>query len=149
MILAFFKYCYFWIDILGFLTQTFKPAPPPRMFSYGVPPWGFTIWKQWGRLQNKGLLFAELDHTHQSNFGIAYIVWKFEYGVNQIAVIKLTRVGPPSALSRKFSGSEKRYWDILDLVWDPPTQTRNTPQPNIATQVGRGGSSPKFDRLLW
>ena len=37
MILAFFKYCYFWIDILGFLTQTFEPAP--RMFSYGVPPW--------------------------------------------------------------------------------------------------------------
>ena len=38
MILAFFKYCYFWIDILGFLIQTFEPAPPPRMFSYGVPP---------------------------------------------------------------------------------------------------------------
>ena len=33
-----FKYCYFWIDILGFLIQTFEPAPPPRMFSYGVPP---------------------------------------------------------------------------------------------------------------
>ena len=39
MILAFFKYCYFWIDILGFFIQTFEPAPPPRMFSYGVPPW--------------------------------------------------------------------------------------------------------------
>ena len=38
MILAFFKYYYFWIDILGFLIQTFEPAPPPRMFSYGVPP---------------------------------------------------------------------------------------------------------------
>ena len=25
MILAFFKYCYFWIDILGFLTYTFEP----------------------------------------------------------------------------------------------------------------------------
>ena len=37
MILAFFKYCYFWIDILGFLIQTFEPAPL-HMFSYGVPP---------------------------------------------------------------------------------------------------------------
>ena len=35
MILTFFKYCYFWIDILGFLTQTFEPAH--RMFSYGCP----------------------------------------------------------------------------------------------------------------
>ena len=41
MILAFLKYCYFWIDILGFLIQTFEPAPP-RMFSYGVPPWACT-----------------------------------------------------------------------------------------------------------
>ena len=39
MISAFFKYCYFWIDILGFLTQTFEPAPPPSMFSYGVTLW--------------------------------------------------------------------------------------------------------------
>ena len=39
IILEFLKYCYFWIDILGSLTQTFEPAPPP-MFSYGVPPWG-------------------------------------------------------------------------------------------------------------
>ena len=41
-----FKYCYFWTDILGFLTRTFKlapppPPPPPRMFSYGVPPWEY------------------------------------------------------------------------------------------------------------
>ena len=28
MILEFLKYCYFWIDILGFLTLTFDPAPP-------------------------------------------------------------------------------------------------------------------------
>ena len=28
MTLAFFKYCYFWIDILEFLIQTFEPAPP-------------------------------------------------------------------------------------------------------------------------
>ena len=28
MILEFLKYCYFWIDILGFLTQTFEPVPP-------------------------------------------------------------------------------------------------------------------------
>ena len=27
--LTFFKYCYFWIDIWGFLTQTFEPAPSP------------------------------------------------------------------------------------------------------------------------
>ena len=40
--LAFFKYCNFWIDILGFLIQTSEPAPPPRMFSYGVPPWDET-----------------------------------------------------------------------------------------------------------
>ena len=26
MILAFLKYCYFWIDILGFLIQTFESA---------------------------------------------------------------------------------------------------------------------------
>ena len=38
-----FLNCYFWIDSLGFLIQTFEPAPP-RMFSYGVPPWViFTI----------------------------------------------------------------------------------------------------------
>ena len=36
--LSIFKYCYFWIDILGFLIQIFEPAPPPRMFSCGVPP---------------------------------------------------------------------------------------------------------------
>ena len=36
MILAFIKYCYFWIDILEFLTRTFEPAP--SMFSYGAPP---------------------------------------------------------------------------------------------------------------
>ena len=35
--------------------------------------------------------------------------WKFEYGVNQIVTIKVTRLGPPSALSRKFSDSDKKY----------------------------------------
>ena len=38
MILSFLKYCYFWIDSLEFLTQTFEPAPLPCMFIYGVPP---------------------------------------------------------------------------------------------------------------
>ena len=42
--------------------------------------------------------------------------WKLKYRVNQIAVINLTRVGLPSALSRNFSGSDKRYWAILDLA---------------------------------
>ena len=45
-------------------------------------------------------------------------------------------MGPPSALSRKFSYSDKKYQDILDLVWDFSTQSRNTLQPNIATQLG-------------
>ena len=26
--------------------------------------------------------------------------------------------GTPSALNHKFLGSDKKYWDILDLVWD-------------------------------
>ena len=46
MILAFFKYCYFWTDILGVFTKTFEPAPPPpppRIFSYGVSPLGSAI----------------------------------------------------------------------------------------------------------
>ena len=50
MILEFLKYCYFWIDILGFLTQTFEPAP--RMFSYGVPPGG-------NNTETKGHLFSQ------------------------------------------------------------------------------------------
>ena len=36
-----FPNCYFWIDILRFLTQTFEPAP--GLFSYGVSPLGFSI----------------------------------------------------------------------------------------------------------
>ena len=102
----------------------------------GVAFW-FTIWKHWGRLQNKGFLFAELNHTNQSKFGIAYIVLEiWVWSKHQIAVIKLTRMGPPSAFSHKFLGSDKRYQNILDFIWDSPTQTRNTPQPNIATQSG-------------
>ena len=30
------------LDRLGFLIQTFEPAPP-HMFSYGVPPWGVNV----------------------------------------------------------------------------------------------------------
>ena len=55
---------------------------------------------------NSGLLYENrglLNHAHQSKFGMAYILFlKVEYGVNQITVTKLNRVGTPSALDRKF-----------------------------------------------
>ena len=59
MISEFLKYCYFWIDILGFLTQAFKPAP--HMFSYGVPPGG-------NNMEMKGNLFSKGRGAHKHFF---------------------------------------------------------------------------------
>ena len=67
MISEFLKYCYFWIDILGFLTQTFELAP--RMFSNGVPPGGH-LFSQGGAhtsISLAGMLVREQISTTQKN----------------------------------------------------------------------------------
>ena len=64
MILAFFKYCYFWIDILGVLTQTFEPAP--RMFCYGVPPLGGKCIEQHTAQNKMGKILAVISFQSSS-----------------------------------------------------------------------------------
>ena len=68
-----FKYCYFWIDILGFLIQTFEPAPPPRMFSYGVPPWAFCL--SCGRMKDQDFYLVTLKQWKRKVVCVAELWW--------------------------------------------------------------------------
>ena len=92
-----FKYYYFWIDILGFLIQTFEPAPPVCLVMECPPPEFPSVFEVACITQNMNA--GKQFFSSSNKFAYEKLKWKFFQRINRALNCKIVNCSVANELS--------------------------------------------------